>query len=53
MAGSIQHRGPDGYGYFAGDRVGLAHVRLSIIDLAMGAQPLGNEDGTVIVTFNG
>lgn len=53
MAAAIRHRGPDGYGYFAGRRVGLAHVRLSIIDLALGAQPLGNEDGSVLVTYNG
>ena len=53
MAASIEHRGPDGYGYFAGSRVGLAHVRLSIIDLAAGAQPLANEDGSVLVTYNG
>src|SRR5690606_24850414 len=37
----------------AGSRVGLAHVRLSIIDLAMGAQPLANEDGSVLITYNG
>lgn len=53
MAAAIEHRGPDGYGFFAGSRVGLAHVRLSIIDLALGAQPMGNEDGSVLVTFNG
>ena len=53
MAASIEHRGPDGYGYFAGSRVGLAHVRLSIIDLAAGAQPMANEDGSVLVTYNG
>src|SRR5690606_22915075 len=53
MAAAIEHRGPDGYGYYAGSRVGLAHVRLSIIDLAMGAQPLANEDGSVLATFNG
>lgn len=53
MAAAIEHRGPDGYGYYAGNRVGLAHVRLSIIDLAMGAQPLANEDGSVLITYNG
>jgi asparagine synthase (glutamine-hydrolysing) len=53
MAAAIRHRGPDGYGFFADALVGLAHVRLSIIDLAGGAQPLTNEDGGVIVTFNG
>jgi asparagine synthase (glutamine-hydrolysing) len=53
MAAAIRHRGPDGYGFYSGERVGLAHVRLSIIDLAGGAQPLTNEDGQVVVTFNG
>jgi asparagine synthase (glutamine-hydrolysing) len=53
MAGAIRHRGPDGYGFYADTQVGLAHVRLSIIDLSGGGQPLTNEDGQVIVTFNG
>jgi asparagine synthase (glutamine-hydrolysing) len=53
MAAAIQHRGPDGYGFYAGSRVGLAHVRLSIVDLAGGAQPLTNEDGQIVVTYNG
>jgi asparagine synthase (glutamine-hydrolysing) len=53
MAGALRHRGPDGWGHYAGARVGLAHVRLSIIDLPGGAQPLGNEDGRVLVVFNG
>lgn len=53
MAAAVHHRGPDGYGFFADARVGLAHVRLSIIDVAGGAQPLTNEDGQVAVVFNG
>ena len=53
MAATIRHRGPDGYGFFAEPRAGLAHVRLSIIDLAGGAQPLTNEDGSLVITFNG
>ena len=53
MAAALRHRGPDGLGRWAGARVGLAHVRLSIIDVAGGAQPLGNEDGRVLVTYNG
>jgi asparagine synthase (glutamine-hydrolysing) len=53
MAAAIRHRGPDGFGLFAGARCGLAHTRLSIIDLAGGAQPLANEDGQVIVVYNG
>jgi asparagine synthase (glutamine-hydrolysing) len=53
MAAALRHRGPDGYGFYAGPGVGLAHTRLSIIDLATGAQPLANEDGSVLVVFNG
>jgi len=53
MAASIRHRGPDGYGFFVGQRVGFAHVRLSIVDIAGGAQPLTNEDGQIVVTHNG
>jgi asparagine synthase (glutamine-hydrolysing) len=36
-----------------GQRVGFAHVRLSIVDVAAGAQPMTNEDGQMVVTFNG
>src|SRR6185369_3048405 len=56
MSGAMPHRGPDDAGEWASeaDRVGLAHRRLSIIDLSMaGHQPMSNEDGTVWVTFNG
>src|SRR5215471_17624197 len=47
------HRGPDDYGYFVEDNVGLGHRRLSIIDLSGGKQPIFNEDGSVVVVFNG
>lgn len=53
MGGAIRHRGPDGFGLYLGHRVGLAHVRLSIIDLAGGAQPILNETGDVVVAYNG
>ena len=53
MAAAVRHRGPDGYGFLADPAVGLAHVRLRIIDLATGDQPLANEDGTIWVAFNG
>ena len=53
MGDRIAHRGPDGAGYLAEPGVGLVHRRLAIIDLAGGAQPLGNEDGSVQVVFNG
>jgi len=53
MAAAIRHRGPDGYGFYAGSHVGFAHTRLSIVDVAGGAQPLTNEDGQIVITFNG
>jgi asparagine synthase (glutamine-hydrolysing) len=53
MCDTIQHRGPDGFGYFRKGPVALGHRRLSIIDLSGGAQPLGNEDDRVQVVFNG
>ena len=53
MATALRHRGPDGSGIYTGAWVGLAHTRLSIVDVAGGAQPLTNEDGRVIITYNG
>ncbi len=57
MALAIAHRGPDDAGFFetgSGDwRIGLAHRRLSIIDLSTGHQPLGNETGSIQIVFNG
>jgi len=53
MAAALRHRGPDGLGAQADARVGLAHARLSIIDLAGGAQPMANGDGTLVVVYNG
>jgi len=47
------HRGPDDQGYFIEENVGLGHRRLSIIDLSGGKQPMFNEDGSVVVVFNG
>ncbi len=48
-----QHRGPDESGLHLEPGLALGHRRLSIIDLATGQQPLFNEDGTVVVVFNG
>jgi asparagine synthase (glutamine-hydrolysing) len=53
MNDRIAHRGPDGDGFFQEAGIGLAHRRLAIIDLAGGDQPLFNEDGSVVVVFNG
>jgi len=53
MIVKLRHRGPDGYGFYADGDIGLAHARLSIIDLAGGKQPICNEDGTVWTVFNG
>lgn len=47
------HRGPDGDGYHFEPGVGFGHRRLSIIDIDGGAQPMFNEDGSVVVTYNG
>ena len=53
--GRLAHRGPDGSGVYLNDcGIGLAHRRLSIIDLSdSGAQPMASEDGVVVITFNG
>ncbi len=53
MIGRLHHRGPDGRGFHCEGPIGLAHARLSIIDLAGGAQPIHNETRTVHVVFNG
>ena len=55
MLPALRHRGPDGSGVHldSSGRVSLGHTRLSIIDLAGGAQPMSNEDQTVWVSFNG
>lgn len=51
----LQHRGPDGNRCLTcmGARCLLGHTRLAIIDLAGGAQPIGNEDETIWVILNG
>jgi asparagine synthase (glutamine-hydrolysing) len=49
----LDHRGPDGSGHYHRDHVFLGHTRLSIIDVAGGAQPIYSEDGRFLVIFNG
>jgi asparagine synthase (glutamine-hydrolysing) len=53
MNGAMVHRGPDDSGFYFAGEVGLGMRRLSIIDLAGGHQPIGNEDGTAWVVLNG
>ncbi len=54
MAGAIAHRGPDDEGFHRDGPLGLAHRRLSILDLSSaGHQPMSNEDGTVWLVYNG
>ncbi len=53
MRDVLTHRGPDESGVFHDGFAGLAHRRLSIVDLATGQQPLANEDETVWVVYNG
>ncbi len=53
MSARLVHRGPDSDGLFRRGPVALAARRLSIIDLEHGAQPIGNEDGSVTVVQNG
>ncbi len=53
MLARIQHRGPDESGVYLGQNVGLGNVRLSIIDLKTGQQPMPNEDGSLWIVING
>lgn len=49
----LHHRGPDGAGRYVDGELGLGHLRLSIIDVEGGGQPIGTEDGTIQIVFNG
>ena len=53
MAKVLAHRGPDEEGFYEAGPVGLAHRRLSIIDLVSGQQPMESTDGQVCLVFNG
>ena len=53
MCDAIRHRGPDDWGTFIEGGLGLGMRRLSIIDLAGGRQPMGNEDENLQVVLNG
>jgi len=49
----IQHRGPDESGIYLNRNIGLGHVRLSILDLKTGSQPMSDPDNLYWITFNG
>jgi asparagine synthase (glutamine-hydrolysing) len=53
MTEALAHRGPDGSGYYRDDRIALGQRRLSIIDLATGDQPIGNETDDIQLICNG
>ena len=54
MTESLVHRGPDDRGVWQDDRIALGHRRLSVIDLSPnGRQPMGNEDGSIQIVYNG
>jgi len=53
MLDAIRHRGPDDWGVFVDDQIGIGSARLSIIDVEGGHQPISNEDDTIWVVFNG
>lgn len=53
MVAMLRHRGPDGIGFYLDRHCALGHARLSIIDLAGGAQPMANEDRSLWISFNG
>ena len=53
MADRLVHRGPDARAVWLDDSVGLAHTRLSVIDLAGGAQPMRRRDDGPVIVYNG
>ena len=53
MANKLAHRGPDSAGCFSNEQISIGFRRLSFIDLADGAQPIFNEDKTLVVVLNG
>ena len=53
MAGAIRHRGPDEFGMYLDKYIGMGNVRLSIIDISGGSQPISNEDQSLWIVYNG
>ncbi len=53
MMNSIKHRGPDSEGKYIDSKIAMGFRRLSIIDINSSEQPLFNESGSLVLTFNG
>jgi asparagine synthase (glutamine-hydrolysing) len=53
MAAALRHRGPDGFGFALGDRVGFVSARLAIVDRAGGWQPMVSQPGGSLLVYNG
>jgi asparagine synthase (glutamine-hydrolysing) len=53
MLAMIRHRGPDEFGIYIDSHIGMGNVRLCIVDLTSGQQPITNEDGTLWIVYNG
>ncbi|MBU1087429.1 MAG: asparagine synthase (glutamine-hydrolyzing) [Candidatus Omnitrophica bacterium] len=53
MSDKLAHRGPDSFGKYIDQKIGLGHRRLSIIDLKSGQQPISNETKTIWLIVNG
>ncbi len=53
MSRILRHRGPDDRGFFLDDNLGIGNVRLSVIDVEGGRQPIFNEDESIVVVYNG
>ena len=51
MVSTLQHRGPDGWGYYTSPELALGHTRLSIVDLSSGDQPIMTDN--FVIVFNG
>ena len=53
MISTIYYRGPDAAGIYVDSDIALGHCRLSIVGLDDGTQPIGNEDDTLWIVYNG
>jgi asparagine synthase (glutamine-hydrolysing) len=53
MSSDMEHRGPDGDGFYLDENLSMVNRRLAIIDRAGGDQPIYNEDKTIVVVYNG